>query len=222
MNDIEYFHNIVKQKFYKREKIFLIQIGANDGSDENFMEDPVRDLIRNDVRIFSVLIEPQKIEFDKLKNNYSDQKNRISFLNVAISSTDGEIKLYKNIDPKGTSGHSTLLLRQNDSYTLFDENNYELVDGITVSTLMKSCDSSVDVLVIDTEGFDMEIVNQFIDQKIYPEIIYFEKPHPNPNDDRLNQVKCGFEELDNLLDRLQEIGYNNNILLGNVLCVKLD
>lgn len=221
MNDIEQLHSVIRKNFCDQEKIFLIQVGANDGSDENFMEDPVRDLIRDDERFFSVLIEPQKTEFAKLKKNYSNQKNRISFLNVAISRSDGPIKLYKNIDPRGTSGHSTLLLRQNDSYTLFDENHYELVDGITVSTLMQSYDSSVDVLVIDTEGFDMEIINQFIDQKIHPKIIYFEKPHPNPDDDRLNQVKCGFEELDNLLDRLEKKGYNNNILSGNVLCVKI-
>jgi FkbM family methyltransferase len=220
MNDIQEFHDSVLSKFKEQEKIFLVQVGSNDGSDNNFMEDPVRDLIKDDERFFSVLIEPQKNEFERLMENYSEQKDRIDFLNVAISRTDGPVKLYKNIDPEGTSGHSTLLLRQNNPNTFFDENNYELVDGVTVSTLMKSYKNSVDVLVIDTEGFDMEIVNQFIGEKIYPKIIYFEKPHPNPNDDRLNLVKCGYDELNNLVDTLASLGYISNILLGNVLCIK--
>ncbi len=222
MNDIKEFHDSVLSKFEEQEKIFLVQVGSNDGSDNNFMEDPVRDLIKDDERFFSVLIEPQRNEFERLKENYSQQNHRIDFLNVAISRTDGPVKLYKNIDSEGKSGHSTLLLRQNDQNTFFDEDHYELVDGITVSTLMKSYENSVDVLVIDTEGFDMEIVNQFIEEKIYPKMIYFEKPHPNPDDDRLNLVKCGYEELNNLLDNLKSLGYDSKILLGNVLCIKLN
>lgn len=221
MNDIKEFHDSVISKFENQEKIFLVQVGSNDGSDNNFMEDPVRDLIKNDERFFSVLIEPQKNEFESLKKNYSKQKDRIDFLNIAISRTDGQVKLYKNIDPKGTSGHSTLLLRQNEQNTFFDENHYELVDGVTVSTLMKPYKSLVDILAIDTEGFDMEIVKQFIEEKIYPEIIYFEKPHPNPNDDRLKSVKCGYDELNNLLNTLSNLGYNSKVLSGNVLCIKL-
>lgn len=222
MNDIKEFHDNVLSKFKGQENIFLIQVGSNDGSDNNFMEDPVRDLIKDDERFFSVLIEPQKNEFKRLKENYSKQKNRIDFLNVAISLSDGPVKLYKNMDREGTSGHSTLLLRQNGQNTLFDEKHYELVDGITVSTLLKSYENSVDVLVIDTEGFDMEIVKQFIGEKIYPKIIYFERPHPNPNDDRLNNVKCGYDELNDLLDNLTSLGYNSKILSGNVLCIKLN
>jgi FkbM family methyltransferase len=222
MNDIKEFHDSVLSNFEGRENIFLIQVGSNDGSDNNFMEDPVRDLIEDDGRFFSVLIEPQKNEFGRLKDNYSNQKDRIDFLNVAISHVDGPVKLYKNMDHEGTSGHSTLLLRQNDQNTLFDENHYELVDGITVSTLMKPYENSVDILVIDTEGFDMEIVKQFIGEKIHPKIIYFERPHPNPNDDRLNTVKCGYDELNNLLNDLTSLGYNSKILSGNVLCIKLN
>jgi len=66
----------------------------------------------------------------------------------------------------------------------------------------------------------MEIVKQFIEWKIYPKIIYFERPHPNPNDDRLNMVKCGYDELNNLLNDLASLGYNSKILSGNVLCIK--
>lgn len=220
MNDIQEFHETVLSKFQNQDKIHLIQVGANDGSDENFMEDPVRDLIKNDERFFSILIEPQKEEFKRLKKNYSKQKDRINFLNIAISREDAPVKLYKNIDSKGTSGHSTLLLRQNDSYTLFDENHYELVKRVRVSTLMKSYDFSIDILAIDTEGFDMEIINQFLDEKIYPKVIYFEKPHPNPDDDRLNQVKCGYDELNNLLDKLKNLNYNSKILSGNILAIK--
>lgn len=46
MNDIQKLYDVVTTLFEKKEKIILLQIGANDGSDNFFMEDPVRDLIK--------------------------------------------------------------------------------------------------------------------------------------------------------------------------------
>lgn len=220
MNDIQKLTNKVNTLFEDTKKIILVQIGANDGSDNFFMEDPVRDLIKNNKKIFATLVEPQKVEFENLKQNYKEYENRVEFVNVAISNKNGPIKLYKNIHTNGTTGHSSLLLRQNEDNTTFDEECFELVEGVTVSTLMQDKSQNVDVLVIDTEGYDMEIIKQFVSEKIYPKIIYFEKPYPLNNNDRLGLVQTGESALYILLDKLEEIGYNVEILSGNILCAR--
>lgn len=220
MNDIQKLSETVNNLFVEKEKIILIQIGANDGSDNFFMEDPVRDLVKSNDRICAILVEPQKIEFENLKANYKGYEHRIEFVNVAISNKNGPVKLYKNIHQNGTTGHSSLLLRQNESNTIFDEQSYETVKGITISKLLVGKNKKVDILAIDTEGYDMEIIKQFIVEKIYPRIIYFEKPYPLDNNDRLGLVETGESASQILLDKLREIGYNIEILSGNILCVR--
>lgn len=220
MDDIQKLYDLVKVLFEGKEKVTLLQIGANDGSDNFFMEDPVRDLVKNNDRIFATLVEPQKVEFNNLKQNYKGYEHRVEFINVAISNKNEPVKLYKNIHENGTTGHSSLLLRQNENNTTFDEQSYEVVKGVTVSKLMSDKDGDIDILVIDTEGYDMEIIKQFIVEKIYPRVIYFEKPYPLDNNDRLGLVETGESALYVLLDKLQQIGYNVEILSGNILCVR--
>ena len=220
MNDIQRLYDVVTTLFEKKERIVLVQVGANDGSDNFFMEDPVRDLIKGNERIHGTLVEPQKIEFDKLKKNYDGYEHRVEFVNVAISSQNEPVKLYKNIHENGTSGHSSLLLRQNETNTTFNEQSYEMVEGVTVSKLMSGRNNEVDILVIDTEGYDMEIIKQFMNEEIYPRVMYFEKPYPLDNNDRLGQVKTGNSALQSLLDKLKQLSYDVDILDGNVLCVR--
>ena len=220
MNDIQRLYDVVTTLFEKKERIVLVQVGANDGSDNFFMEDPVRDLIKGNERIHATLVEPQKIEFDNLKKNYDGYEHRVEFVNVAISSQNEPVKLYKNIHENGTSGHSSLLLRQNEANTTFNEQSYEMVEGVTVSKLMSGRNNEVDILVIDTEGYDMEIIKQFMNEEIYPRVMYFEKPYPLDNNDRLGQVKTGNSALQSLLDKLKQLSYDVDILDGNVLCVR--
>ena len=218
MNDEQIFVNKVKDIFAENQKIFLLQIGANDG----VMADPVHDLIINDVRISAMLIEPQKEVFSSLQKNYDIVKDRVKFLNVAITKENGEVKLFKNTDPLGSSGHASLLLRQNEYATNFAESMYELVDGINVSTLLKNVQSFIDVLVIDTEGYDIEILKQFIEQKVFPKIIFFERPYPSPGNDRLNIVETGNQVLEDMINKLNSFNYDIEVFSGNVLCVKKD
>jgi FkbM family methyltransferase len=198
------------------EKVFLIQIGANDG----IMADPVNKFIKNNINVSALLIEPQKEIFKILQKNYSDVLDRVSFLNYAIAKSNSKIKLYRNIDPLGSHGHSTLLLRQNEYAGHFDKNSYELVDGIQVSTLLKKIDKHINILVIDTEGYDIEIIKQFISNKTFPDVIFFEKPYPSPGNDRLNIVETGNQVLETIICNLNELDYDIKILSGNVLCIK--
>lgn len=215
MTDEEKLYQTLIDKFGS-EEVFLIQIGANDG----VMADPVNSFIKNNNNVSALLIEPQKEVFKILQENYSDVLDRVSFLNVAIAESDSQVKLYKNIDPLGSSGHSTLLLRQNEYAAHFDENSYELVDGICISTLLKKVDEHINILVIDTEGYDIKIVKQFISNETLPEIIFFERPYPSTGNDRLNIVETGNQVLQEIVYNLNELDYDVKILSGNILCVK--
>lgn len=205
-----------KQRFSNNTHIFLVQIGANDG----VMADPAHTLIKTESRISACLIEPQKEEFQKLKYNYKSCEDRLMFLNVAITSQNGNVKLYKNIDPLGSSGHSSLLLRQNEFASHFSEEAYELVKGINFSTLLEKISHTINALIIDTEGYDIKIINQVIENKIYPDIIFFERPYPSVGNDRLNNVETGNDVLGNMVNTLEKLDYDVKVLSGNVLCVK--
>lgn len=219
-SDEEVFQQCVLQHC-NRPNINIIQIGANDGSDSNHMIDPVRQLIKSNKRVFACLVEPQLVEFQRLIKNYESDMDRVQFLNVAIANEDKKVKLYKNIDVAGTSGHSSLLLRQNEMNTMFSEDSYELVDGITVFTLLQKCTyDQIDVLAIDAEGSDMMIIEQFLALSVWPTILYFEKPYPQEGNDRLNQYASGYAKLTELSAKLADIGYIIATLSGNILCIK--
>lgn len=220
MSDINKLKDTIYNICADQNKISIIQIGANDGSDNGHMgmEDPVRDLIKNDNKIFAILIEPQKIQFENLKETYKGYEHRVQFFNFAIASENRPIKLYQNIDASGNSGHSSLLLRENEKNCTFSEENYEIVEGITICKFMLNRDKIIDALIIDTEGYDMEIIKQFIEEKIYPKIIYFEMPYPKPNNDRLGLIETGDIPLNNLIDKLKNLNYNIEMLDGNILC----
>ena len=218
MNDEKIFEEKLKNIFKNYEKIFLIQIGANDG----IMADPLYNLLQSDSRIYAFLLEPQKEVFSTLKKNYNNIKKRITFLNVAIGKENGNVKLYKNIDPLGSSGHASLLLRQNEYACNFDENSYEIVESVTVANLLKDNKSEIDILVIDTEGYDIEIIKQFIEENAFPKVIFFERPYPLPGNDRLNNVETGNSVLEEIINKLEKLDYNVEVLSGNVLCIKND
>lgn len=199
-----------------KKLIYLLQIGANDG----VSHDPIYEIILSNNKIISYFIEPQKEAFLRLQENYKNIIGIRAFLfNYAIFEENKKIKLYKNL--YGTDGHSSLLLRQNDSTTNFQDDVYEWVDAITFNKLIKDNNiKDIDIVIIDTEGYDSSIVTQILKSDKRPKIIFFEKPNPNANDDRLMQVSTGIEVLEKTSSLLQENNYDVFVLTGNVLAIR--
>ncbi len=200
----------------------LVQIGSNDGFDH----DPVYDLVINNRNINGCFIEPQKESFCRLRKTYEILKdqNRCVFLNYAISITDGPIKLYKNIDRDGNDKHSSLLLRNNALGGRFEEDKYEIVDGITFNTFLSllkknGYGNKIDVMIIDTEGFDCTIINQSIECNCLPKIFFFEVPNMVLNDDRLCIIQNGISYFNETITNLQNIGYKIKQLKGNIIAI---
>ena len=225
--------NDIKELFINKEKIVLLQIGANDG----ISADPIYDLIINESKIISHLVEPQTDAFDLLVKNYEKilDQNRIYFYKNAITHKNDKIKLYKNTAVNGTDGHSSLIIRDLDAVNGivvadFKEEIFEYVDGITVDELVVKCNANMlknnnnlektsnmfDVVVIDTEGYDLEIIKMLFNNNIYPKILFFESPGINgyfPEGDILlgDSAKIFMEE------QLHKM-YNVKYLQSNLLC----
>ena len=167
------------QGMFNNKKFVLCQIGANDG----VSADPIYDIIKENKNIEAHLVEPQQEAFKLLIKNYSNinNENRVYFYNYALTNTNDAVKLYKNTAVNGTDGHSSLLIRDLDVVNnivvaKYTENDYELVKGITCVVLNTKINKNIDVLVIDTEGYDVEIIKMYIENNIFPKVIYFERP----------------------------------------------
>ena len=169
----------ILKKVFSSDNFTICQIGSNDG----ISADPIYDYIKENKNVEAHLVEPQIGAFNLLVKNYKDieNDNRVFFYNNALTKNEGLVKLYKNIAKNGTDGHSSLLIRDleivnNTVVAKYTENDFEIVNGISINSLIKKINKKIDVLVSDTEGYDVEIVKMFIENKIYPKIIYFEKP----------------------------------------------
>lgn len=206
-------------EIFGKNKINIIQIGANDG----ISADPIYDYIIANENLNGFLVEPQIDAFTQLEKNYNDVLNRVKCYKYAITDTNSKIKLFKNNAVNGTDGHSSLIIRDldicNDIVVAdFKEDNFELVDGITVNNFMEMIGNvNIDVLIIDTEGYDLEIIKMFLNNNYYPKVIFFESPGIQgyiPGKEFLKN-----ENAKTFIETSLETKYDINILKSNWLCL---
>ena len=149
------FNRVLGQLSGATDDFFIIQIGACDG----VMADPLHDWIkRGNWR--GILVEPQAVEFEKLKDTYRDEHDRLIFENVAIADTDGTCTLYRLKDSARTAdwerGTASLVVPFNS-----DRFVAETVKSLTFDTLLRRHGvSHLDLLQIDAEGYDFEILKR--------------------------------------------------------------
>lgn len=157
------------------------QIGAHVGPSK---EDMLFSSISENKTI--VLIEPVPYLFNTLKENYKEKSknNTILFKNIAVSNKDGTIQLYIpspdnnwSINPSWASQLASV-----NEYHIKKHLPYLLVDKVDIpcyklNTLIKDMNiSSIDTLLVDTEGHDYDILMDF-DLSIKPKNITFENAH---------------------------------------------
>ena len=170
--------------FENSPSVSFIQIGANDGVD--FVRSVVRHY-RHSRDIKGVLVEPQPYFYRRLLSNYAGIEG-IKILNVAISESAKSMTLYY-IDydskelPEWSKGLGSLskevllshrrLISNLDSYIRQME-----VRCISVPDLIDTTGcAQLDVLVTDTEGYDLVILRQFDFASLRPKLIIYESKH---------------------------------------------
>lgn len=158
--------------------VSFVQIGAHDGK----TLDPLWPFAS--ARSWSgVLVEPQPDVFHQLVANYSAARDtsRLRFENAAIARHDGEALLYRFAASASLPAHATMLASFNADALRFNAHGYRApvvagrVPAISVATLLRKHGlERVDVLEIDTEGFDAEVVTMFVEAGVLPAVVRYE------------------------------------------------
>jgi len=163
-------------------KMRLIQIGANDGEDE----DPVKGLISDDL-VEALLVEPMPEPFRILSERYRNNL-LVHLRQCAIADSSGEMPLYVLADENGDVSLELSKMATLDKGVASQRR--EMMSRLTgkalqtvtrtvstarVSDLLGQVDwDSVDIVVIDAEGWDANIVRAMLEEGITAQIIQFE------------------------------------------------
>lgn len=167
-------HNLLEMAIAQRgtpsDEFFFIQIGAFDGREGDHLYDLI---VRNQWQ--GILVEPQPGAFEQLKHNYRDQPG-LQFFNVAIGPQEGTLTLYTRKDGSVpvASVSKRLLVKPGHSRREVLEIN---VPCWTLDRLIEESGQaarSIDLLQIDTEGYDFEIIRSIRFDRIKPAIIRYE------------------------------------------------
>jgi len=164
----------------------FLQIGANDG----FHNDPIRESVIR-FGLSGILVEPLPDVFKKLQASYRTQP-RLIFENCAVGEKDGEATLYRfRCDaPVPEVAHELASFRREHllkpQFRVRDAERH--IEAITVPTctiatlLARHSRLHIELLQIDTEGFDFEVIKLAFVAGLKPAIIHFENTHLSRGD----------------------------------------
>lgn len=171
------------------EPIQIVQIGSNDG----MHGDPLRDLIKRNDQWKALFVEPIPYLFEKLKENYG-QEPRFSFENSAIN--DGKEQIFYSVKEEAKN-HIENLPKWYDQLGSFKKENITKhlngalepyiietqLTGLTLDRLFqKHGIQKLQLLHIDTEGYDWKVLSQLDLNSYQPQIILFEHVHLTPEE----------------------------------------
>lgn len=179
LSPIDVFSLAVRDLMSRQPEIFFLQIGAHDG----LSFDPIGPFIRKH-HWKGLLVEPQQKMFAKLVENYADEK-QLLFENSAIAEQDGTLTLYgiagvpaedmASMAPSFRRHYITL-----NGAGLHGKIEATEVPALTLDSLLKKHRiDRVDLLQIDTEGYDFRIIKMIDFSRIKPQIIHFESNYLN-------------------------------------------
>ena len=177
--------------FLNAGSLNMIQVGANDG----VLCDPLHKHIKSK-KLKGIMLEPQSKVFERLKLNHKESKG-LTFENVALGAEEAKTVLYKVKEEfvnqyKDLGGvasfdrnHVLQELRSNQNKLDLSSNGViedcieeEKVDVTTYASLINKHDlTTLDLLMIDAEGYDFEAVTLFPFETLCPKSIVFEYKH---------------------------------------------
>ena len=200
--------NILSKLFIENRIRNIVQIGANDG----VRFDDLNEFI-NKYKIESLLVEPVKDNFQKLQKKY----NNVQFVtleNSAIFTSNKDLILYK-VDEKFLHYYGVHI----PGITSLDKSHLlkhgvklkhivnESVNSITINELFNKHNiKNLDLLYIDAEGYDGNLVLDFLLHSILKPIIIFEYIHIQ------NEI------FNKVISKLNN-SYKIFSLNGNVICI---
>ena len=182
-----------------KSDVFFVQVGANEGSTEDPLYRQIR--LKN---WKGILIEPLRDEYRALQENYKDCPDLI-FENVAISQQDELRPFYYVNKEKGnvpfwvtklSSFDRSITEQVNEHYPNAVVESFDVRCTTLEHLLEKNDTSKVNLLFIDTEGFDYEILKTVNFDKVVPDVVIYESRHLSKEDHAES------------IAMLQKLGYN--------------
>lgn len=160
------FSELLRGVFSSLDDLSFVQIGANDG----VIGDPLREMILKH-RWRGVCVEPLEPEYRKLVKGYESIKDRVKCENVAIADAMGERTLYR----AGRYGDASTLSTERLGDKIRKEAVPVQVKCVTLRWLVDKHDMvALDLLQVDTEGYDYKIIKQIETLPCKPRAIHFE------------------------------------------------
>ena len=168
----------------RKPNAMVVQIGSNDG----FHGDPINVLLKKNSSWKCLLVEPVPYLFERLRQNYGDSA-RFKFVNAAIN--DGKTSRFYWVD-QSAKQHIPDLPWWYDQLGSFNRDHIKSeldgvlepyivsrdIQGIRLPDLLtREGIEHIDVLHIDTEGYDWKVLSQLDLRKFNPTIILYEHKH---------------------------------------------
>jgi len=129
-----------------------------------------------------------KGQIEKLNPNFKN----IYYINVGLWDKEGELKFYRQNNPQYVS--------QSLVDNMFGD-IYDMVKVTTIAGIMKAHNhSKIDLLKLDIEGAEVKVLNNMLDNKIYPKYLCIEF-------DLYLKKKDTNNETQKIVKRLEQVGY---------------
>lgn len=176
------------------ESVYFVQIGSNDG----VQGDPIHDLIVENKNWAGLFVEPVRHLFRRLQHNYGNS-HRFTFENVAIG-TAREIREFYYVSEDAEAACKGRLPDWYNQLGSFNREHIvrhlhgslepyicsELLETVLLDDVLRRNEvQRIDLLHIDTEGFDYQILVQVDFQKYHPAAILYEHVHLSDETKRL-------------------------------------
>lgn len=172
------FEHLCAHLLLSKQDLVFLEIGANDG----VTIDPLWPFVQR-YGWRGIMVEPIPATFQKLATNYAAHP-QVHLVNAAIGHSDGEQTIYAVKEHPGQVERANLYASFRKDVVLSQvryvpnvENEIEelRVPCYTLSTLLdKTQIGNIDILQIDTEGFDAEILKMVDFVRLNPSLIQFE------------------------------------------------
>jgi len=179
-DQVNFLEPLLYRRLAKAPDFFFVQIGANDG----VFHDPIRQFVTRN-HVAGLAVEPLKDFFQRLVENYRDYP-RVKPVNVAVHASAKSLEIHR-VDParaaqlgEWTKGIASFKESHHRINQVPDEVMIrETVQCVTLAELLDQHRvTRVDLLQVDTEGYDLEILKMVDFTRIKPAIIHFEHGLP--------------------------------------------
>lgn len=203
----------LRRIFGSRIDVFFLQIGAHDGKTDDYIYP-----IAWSQGWHGVLVEPVPSLFKRLVENYADSDMR--YENAALARQSGTMPFYRlreSDDPRLPKWYDQLgsfnknvVFSHRESIPDFDRLfTVETVECITCDDLCRRHSvTKIDLILIDTEGYDLEILRTIDFHRLHPTLVIYEQKHLSNEDKSAAQgllKSCGY--------KIYPIGSNNAAVL---------